>query len=357
MASRTNYYDFREAKVLIATELSKRGWEIFGFKPDESDSMTDYWSPADWDGIATKNGYVVVVDCSDYMVKSRSGKKDYRRSNTEEEVTLSCELREKIKKLKEIRQDRGASLSEEETAKKKIEILLAKSKQNKENTAKVEITYPIFQANPPRMSWHVEKDGVIIAKGNGVVKYSNLRWFEKEKYEEVLKTSDRNSWAYEEATKKLKLYKQFMTFINKIDTAAGSMLAKDGKGFVYENVVETKYKTENKAVECAGSLKHGQCFIVKSCFNHGIGKGYIYQLNEHEINGEKYYVAYRLDKKLKKQLTGNANRANCFGYISGSYKEKFLKWIETGALAWCEIQKVKTAYEVTKCVKKAIKTA
>ena len=41
MSSRTNYYDFRDAKVLIAMELSKRGWEIFGFKPDESDSMTD----------------------------------------------------------------------------------------------------------------------------------------------------------------------------------------------------------------------------------------------------------------------------------------------------------------------------
>lgn len=70
MASRGNYYDFREAKVLIAMELSKRGWEIFGFKPDESDSMTDYWSPADWDGIATKNGYVVVIDCSDYILYS-----------------------------------------------------------------------------------------------------------------------------------------------------------------------------------------------------------------------------------------------------------------------------------------------
>lgn len=40
--------------------------------------------------------------------------------------------------------------------------------------------------------------------------------------------------------------------------------------------------------------------------------------------------------------------------ISGSYKERFLKWIETGALAWCEIQEVKTPYKVKKCVKKKI---
>lgn len=354
MASRGNYYNFREAKVLIAMELSKRGWEIFGFKPDESDSMTDYWSPADWDGIATKNGYVVVIDCSDYIVGSRSGKKDYRRSNSPEEIELTVEIQQKIKKLKEIRQDRGASPAEEATAKEKIEKLLAKDKENKDNSTSITVYYPTFQANPPRMSWHVEKDGVIIAKGNGVAKFSRLHYFDKEEAMKSLEKYEKGSYRYEEVEKKLKLYKSFLTFINKIDTAAGSMLAKDGKGFVYENVVETKYKTENKAVECAGSLKNGQCFIVKSCFNHGIGKGYVYQLNEHEMNGEKYYIAYRLDKKLKKQLTGNGNRANCFGYISGSYKERFLKWIETGALAWCEIQEVKTPYEVTKCVKKAI---
>lgn len=356
MSSRTNYYDFREAKVLIAMELSKRGWEIFGFKPDESDGMTDYWSPANWDGIATKNGYVVVVDCSDYMVKWRSGKKDYHRSNNKENMELSFEVQSKIKKLEEIRQDRGASPAEEETAKKKIAMLLAKVKESNNTGVNIEVFFPTFQANPPRMSWHVEKDGVIIAKGNGVTKFSDLYYFNEKEAKEELKqyADDKESYRYKQAESRLKLHKQFMTFINKIDTAAGSMLAKDGKGFVYENIVQTKYRTENKAVECAGSLKNGQCFIVKSCFNHGIGKGYVYQLNEHETNGEKFYIAYRLDKKLKKQLTGNGNRANCFGYISGSYKERFLKWIETGALAWCEIQEVKTPYEVTKCVKKAI---
>lgn len=127
MASRNNYYNFRDAKVLIAAELSKRGWEIFGFKPDESDSMTDYWSPADWDGIATKNGYVAVFDCSEYMASSYSGKVDYRRSNNKETVEMSADIQAKIKKLEEIRQDRGASPAEEATAKEKIEMLLEKS--------------------------------------------------------------------------------------------------------------------------------------------------------------------------------------------------------------------------------------
>ena len=182
-----------------------------------------------------------------------------------------------------------------------------------------------------------------------------MKYFDKEGYEKDLKECDKDSYRYERAEKLLKLAKQFEKFMNKIDSAAGCMIGGNGKAYVYTNVETVEYKMENKAVECPGSLRANQCFVVKSCFNHGISKGYVYQLNEHEgVNGEKYYIAYRLDKKLKKQLTGNANSANCFGYISGSYKERFLKWIETGALAWCEIQEVKTPYKVQKCVKKKI---
>lgn len=356
MSSRTNYYDFREAKVLITMELSKRGWEIFGFKPDESDGMTDYWSPADWDGIATKNGYVVVVDCSDYMVKWRSGKKDYHRSNNKENMELSFEVQSKIKKLEEIRQDRGASPAEEETAKKKIAMLLAKVKESNNTGVNIEVFFPTFQANPPRMSWHVEKDGVIIAKGNGVAKFSDLYYFNEKDAKEELKqyADDKESYRYKQAESRLKLYKQFMTFINKIDTAAGSMLAKDGKGFVYENIVQTKYRTENKAVECAGSFKDGQCFIVKRSLTGGVYSGYVYRIHEENLNGKTYFTAYRLDKKLKKELTGRANPGNNFGYMSGTYLDRIKGFFEKGILAYCEIQEVKTPYEVTKCVKKAI---
>ena len=55
----STYYDFRDAKVVIAAELKKRGWQIFGYHEDESEMMTDYYDPAYWDGIATKNGYIV----------------------------------------------------------------------------------------------------------------------------------------------------------------------------------------------------------------------------------------------------------------------------------------------------------
>ena len=304
MSSNNNYYEFKDAKVAIAMELVKRGWKLYGFHEDESDWMTDYWSPAWWEGVATKDGFVVVVDC---RWNDKSGKEIIQHIYNSEEVILSAKTRSLIERLSEVRQDRGASAAEEQTAKAKIEKLRAKANSQ---TEKIKVTdrYPEYQPNPPRMSWHVEKDGVIIAKGNGVAKFSDMKYFDKEGYEKDLKECDKNSYRYEKAEKLLKLAKQFEKFMNKIDSAAGCMIGGNGKAYVYTNV-ET---------------------------------------------GEKYYIAYRLDKKLKKQLTGNANPANCFGYISGSYKERFLKWIETGALAWCEIQEVKTPYKVQKCVKKKI---
>ena len=116
MASSNNYYEFRDAKVLIALDLMKKGWKVFGFHEDNSDAMTDYYDPAYWDGIATKNGYVVVVDCYD---NHRSGKEIKVWTGNSERAILSEKVQELIRKLKEVRQDRGASAAEEATAKEK----------------------------------------------------------------------------------------------------------------------------------------------------------------------------------------------------------------------------------------------
>lgn len=349
----SNYYDFQSAKVAIAIELVKRGWKIFGFHEDQSDWMSDYWCPAHWDGIASKNGYVAVFDCDDYEVKRYSGAEIKEYNYNTSEAVLSVKTKAIIAKLSEVRQERGSSAGEEETAKRKIELLKAKV----EKVEKVVVVdhYPVFQANPPKMKWHVEKDGVIIAKGNGLLKFRNMDRFDRKYNEEILETSAKDSWRYEQAKEELKIAEAFEKMLNKIDSAAGCMLGGDGKGYVYENIEVTEYKKENKAFECAGSLKDDQCFIVKSSFNHGICPGYVYRLHEHEgVNGKKYYTATRLNGKLKKELTGNANKANSFGYISDSYLKKFLNWFDKGALAWCEIREVKTPYTVQKCVKKAV---
>jgi hypothetical protein len=58
----SSYYQMQDAKVKIAHRLMNTGWEVYGYHKDESDSMTDYYSPAYWNGVATKNGYVLCVD-------------------------------------------------------------------------------------------------------------------------------------------------------------------------------------------------------------------------------------------------------------------------------------------------------
>ena len=86
-----------------------------------------------------------------------------------------------IERLSEVRQDRGASASEEETAKRKIKELLAKNE--KQEKILIVDRYPEYQPNPPKMSWHVEKDGTIIAKDNGIGKFSQMKYFNKEYYQ------------------------------------------------------------------------------------------------------------------------------------------------------------------------------
>ena len=51
----STYYDYREVGVMIAHKLmSMDGWKVYGYHADESDSMTDYYSPASWGGVSRK---------------------------------------------------------------------------------------------------------------------------------------------------------------------------------------------------------------------------------------------------------------------------------------------------------------
>ena len=125
---------------------------------------------------------------------------------------------------------------------------------------------------------------------------------------------------------------------------------------LYEKVTVIEYKTESKVVEDVdGSIKEGQCFILKSNFNYGCYKGLVYRIHETERNGQKHFHAYKLNRKLTKECTGNASRNN-YWFVGSSDAECLTKWIEKGSIAWCHIEEVKTPYEVEKVVKKTIKT-
>lgn len=258
-----------------------------------------------------------------------------------------------------------------------------KAEEDTEEQSKYIITgiIPAHMAHPPRCNWHIEKDGMIIAKGNGLLKYFSVHEYfaysqyeksmkdfrkqSKEKYindlvveyvekgyysnkEKATESAESNYTSMQES---VKLIEDFNKFINKLDTACGCLVG-EGELQTYEKIITIKYKTESKAVETTtGSIKDGQCFILKTSFNYGRFKGLVYRIHRTEHNGKEYFHANKLNGKLTKECTGLANSNNSWSYID----EKFLKWIEKDSIAWCELQEVKTPYEVEKVVKKTIK--
>ena len=374
----STYYEYRDVGVMIAHKLmAMDGWEVFGYHADHSDMMTDYYDPAYWNGIATKNGYTLVVNCS-----SEAKPKEIRKYNYDGALQ-DRSISEKIAKLEQMTMERGASEQEEESAKKMIEKLQSKANETSEKYIVTGII-PGHMANPPRMNWHIEKDGVYVAKGNGILKFSHIdsyyryegymedmkkfRTMKREEYRKSLITTYMGRWNDDEESaarqadshiesmeKDKALMDQFEAFINKIDTTCGGMLG-EGDRVVYEKVKVTEYKKENKAFETEnGCVKDGQCFILKSSFNYGRNKGYVYRIKATVYeDGKTSYHAYKLNGKLTKECTGNANQAN--HWFIGTMTDGFMKWVNKGAIAWCEIQEVKTPYEVEKVVKKVVKS-
>lgn len=378
----STYYEYRDVKVMIALELMKRnGWKVYGFKGDTSDPMTDYYNPAYWDGIAEKNGYVLVVDHS-YPRKPEEIR-EYKNVG----YSASAEIQKKIQKLKQMTVERGASEQEEASARVSIEKLLAK--QNGGETQRSYIVTgirPGCMANPPRCNWHIEKDGVIIAKGNGLLKFSRVyNYFYHDNYREDMmefkrKTEDEYisdytrhlychshyyhteeeakkgaEYHYNEMARDEKLFDKFNQFIGKLDTTAGGLMG--NADYEYKKVKVTEYKMEYKAVETdSGEIKEGQTLILKTNFNYGRNRGYVYRIHESHAqyaDGQKRYNTVRLNRKLTKELTGASNSSN---YMFGCSKsEDIQKWIDKGCIAFCEIQEVKVPYEVEKVIKCSIK--
>lgn len=375
----SNYYDYREVKVMIAHKLmAMEDWKVYGYKEDRSDSMTDYWDPANWDGVAEKNGYILCVDV--YGAAEPQEIRKYSYSG----FTYDHSIAEKIKKLEAMTVERGASEAEATSAKMMIERLQKKAEEATENASKYVVVgmIPGHMAHPPKMNWHIEKDGMIIAKGNGILKFAHIwKYYSYNRDMEWLNEYKQNKKAYadkhtqglvnrgyydseedarkhterhiEDLEEDIKLIDKFEAFINKIDTTCGGLLG-ESDGVIYEKVTVTEYKKENKVVEdITGSIKEGQCFILKSNFNYGRYKGYTYRIHESTYeDGQKRYYAYKLNGKKTKECTGQANKSN-YWYIYDT--EKFLKWFSQGAIAWCHIEEVKTPYEVEKVVKKTIK--
>lgn len=154
------YGDKREAKVNIMAELVNRGWEVFGYTPDRSDSMTDYYAPSHWNGIATKNGFVLVIDnhgtyYSGYEVKEHNYNKNAYKATA------------RIEKLEAMMHDAASTDNEKDAC--KVLINKEKEKQGIKPSYTVKEVYPTFtQGNPKSCSWHIEFEGQVVGQGTGV---------------------------------------------------------------------------------------------------------------------------------------------------------------------------------------------
>ena len=361
----SNYYEYQDVKLLFCEALRGRGWEIYGYKADNSDPMTDYYDPAHWYGVAEKNGFVFCCDV--YGAEEAQEIKVYTNENA-----VDSSIYSKIEKLQSMTEANGATVGEAQNALKMIENLKNKlSEQEKKARAyKVVGVQPGHMANPPRCNYHLEKDGNYILKGNGILKYSTLwKYYHYSHYKKSLDLfkSDRQKWIddfklnyrFDDVERALnsnldsmekieKLNSDFEKLINRIDSEAGVMLGEADETVTYEKVIVTKHKEEVKAVETAeGSIRDGQCFVLKANFNYCRRKGFVYRMHD---EGE-YFIAYKLNDKLTKECKGYANAYNRF-HIE---KDKFSKWIEQGAIAWVNLEKVRTPYTVEKVVKKVNK--
>lgn len=349
----SNYYEYRSIKAAIAEKLmTMDGWKVYGYTPDESDAMTDYWSPAHWGGVAEKNGYILCVDVYGAA-----------KETVLYETTRSTVDMDKIRKLEAMTMVNGASAQEEYTAKKAIEKIMAKAKESDELVKKEIGRIPAHMAHPgKRCNWHIEKDGVYIAKGTGILQFETSLSNEAQEYIDNPKEFERDylernreyysseeavkrNWEYhkEYLDNRIKSHNKYNAWIHKIDVTCGGMVGK-GKTERYEKQVKTIYKEELKPVESSGSIKEGQCFILKGYFTHGCSKGLVYRIKT--ILNDSYIMAVKLNKKYTKECDGQA-RGNHFNMKSSDFQ----KSIENGSIAFCTLETVKTPYRVEKVVK------
>lgn len=141
-------YDYKilkeEGKFRLGYELRKRGWELVGYKEDYLGFYDDYPTPEEWYGICRKNGFVLCIGISEFEVEEYGGKRIY-----EEDYYPELVYREN---------------DEEELY----------QYRNKKEERDVCTVYPVFQMHPKKATWHIEKDGVIYAKGNGISKFAHV---------------------------------------------------------------------------------------------------------------------------------------------------------------------------------------
>lgn len=187
----------RSAMANLSSSLRKLGWTIYGYKADTSDSMTDYYSPADWDGIAVKDGYTVVVDhkkaevAHDIIKTEMVQDKDCPVCNGTGQCNSGWTLENARKNPVEFNKHYSSHIGDNVIALmasvvsplhfreidgiEKCFKCHGRGHTLRENKI-VTGVYPGHLGNPPNKLWHVEKDGKIISSGIGLSNCHKTEW-------------------------------------------------------------------------------------------------------------------------------------------------------------------------------------
>jgi len=177
----------RRAKVAIGLALQSRGWTLYGFTEDRSDPMTDYYAPASWDGIAERDGYVVVVDTKsskrsggyDTTVSAPAGDCPRCEGSGEEPegwTLVKAKADPRAFNLDRARRSGAAGIPMMAHVVSPVHFNLADREKCTHchgrghllTTKTVHVDWPKFQPNSGRSLWHVEKDSCILASGIGL---------------------------------------------------------------------------------------------------------------------------------------------------------------------------------------------
>jgi hypothetical protein len=303
------YGDKRDAKVKISYALAEKGWKIYGFSEDQSDSMTDYYHPASWDGIAEKNGFVLIIDISGSYGLQYSGK-EVRKYNYNGQAAISSE---RITKLRALMND--AASTENEKASCAVLIEKEEQKANVEPSYTVTDAYPVFSnVNPKACTWHIEKDGQILAKGKGVFSTNDYDWEDETKSKEEQKAE------------------KLTAFINRVESVLRDSEALRAEVIrVEKKVIKPVEKTDKTINEndILGFSYHGHYWIVTSVYQNNSQTRIVYELLGSEkrgynrLNGASVKRYYQTLERLQKEMEEGKTKVYTLQEVT-EYEEKIV---------------------------------
>ena len=299
-------------------ELKNNGWKIFGYRADQSDSMTDYWCPSSWSGIASKDGYVLLIDAYG------TGKSGYKV--TKQTVKVD---NEKIQKLEATMNDAASTDNEKAVCQKKIDEMYNKEK---ESTVVIE-EYPTFShATPKKCTWHIEKNGVIIAKGIGTTD-KNIGWDNEKviklvkRFEKEIKNNSQLEAVQEEVIEKVEKFVEVDIKINELEVNKSMIQLKGdytgghyrGAKYIlvdtYKRVSETIYTfvrlgKRNQPLKRYGAANNSLT-LSEATLQKGLEKQFIVTVELKEVEEVTYKTVYK--KVARKQEVKPAQEDNLLG--------------------------------------------